>query len=57
MAVAHTILLIAYRLLLDQTEYQDLGANYFDERDRDAVLRRSLRRIQQLGYRVTVEAA
>ena len=57
MAVAHTILLIAYRLLRDGTHYHDLGPTYFDERDREAVLRRSVRRIQQLGYRVTIEEA
>jgi transposase len=57
MAVGHTILVVAYHLLRDQTDYQDLGGNYFDERNRETVLRRSLRRIEQLGYRVTLEAA
>ncbi len=57
MAVAHSILVVAYHLLRNQTEYQDLGDNYFDERNRVAVLRRSLKRIEQLGYRVTLEAA
>jgi transposase len=57
MAVAHTILIIVYYLLKRGTEYQDLGPNYFDERDRQAVVRRSVRRIEQLGYKVTVDAA
>lgn len=57
MAVAHTILVIAYHLLRDQTDYHDLGPNYFDQRDRAAVLRRAIRRIHQLGYRVTIEEA
>ena len=57
MALAHTILVIVYHLLRDQTEYRDLGPNYFDERDREAVVRRSVRRIEQLGFKVTVEAA
>ena len=33
-AVAHTILIIAYHLIKDGTTYQDLGPNYFDERDK-----------------------
>jgi hypothetical protein len=57
MALAYTILSIAYYLLKRGTEYQDLGPNYFDERDREAVVRRSVRRIEQLGHKVTVGAA
>jgi hypothetical protein len=30
-----------------------LGANYFDERDRQAVARRLIRRLEALGYDVT----
>jgi transposase len=56
-AVAHTILIIAYRIIRDGTTYEDLGSNYYDERDRQATLRRSLQRLQRLGYKVTVEAA
>jgi transposase len=56
-AVAHSLLVIIYHLLRDGTFYADLGANYFDERDRDATVRRSVRRIERLGFRVTVEAA
>jgi transposase len=56
-AVAHSILVIVYQLLKRGTNYEDLGPNYFDERDRDAVIRRSVRRIEQLGMRVTVTAA
>jgi len=33
-AVAHTILIIAYHIIRDGTTYDDLGSNYFDERDR-----------------------
>jgi hypothetical protein len=29
-----------------------LGANYFDERDREDVKRRAVRRLEQLGYQV-----
>jgi transposase len=54
-AVGHTILVIAYHLLTRQTDYQDLGAQYFDIRDRLAVERRLVRRLEALGYKVSLD--
>jgi transposase len=54
MAVGHTILTISYYLLTRHTTYQDLGPNYFDERDREGVKRRAVRRLEQLGYQVAL---
>jgi transposase len=54
-AVGHTILVIAYHLLKEETTYQELGSNYFDERDRQAVKRRAIERLEGLGYKVTIE--
>jgi transposase len=51
-AVAHTILVSAYHILRDGTIYRELGGNYFDERDRGAVERRLVRRLEQLGNQV-----
>lgn len=56
-AVGHTILVIAYHMLRRQTIYQELGSNYFDEREREGVERRLVRRLEGLGYTVTVERA
>jgi len=56
-AVAHSILVIIYNLLQRGTTYQDLGGNYFDERDRQTAVRRAIQRLQRLGYKVTLEAA
>jgi transposase len=53
-AVGHSILVIAYHVLTRNTIYQDLGANYFDERDHRAVERRLVKRLEKLGYDVTV---
>lgn len=52
MAVAHSILVIVYHVLTRREPYRDLGVNYFDERDRAAVERRTIRRLERLGYRV-----
>ena len=54
-AVGHTILIIAYALLQRPDPYQDLGPHYFDERDRHAVERRCVRRLEALGFKVTLE--
>jgi len=55
-AVGHSILKIAYHLLKDPSAtYQDLGGNYFDERDRSGVERRLVRRLEQLGYEVSLQ--
>lgn len=56
-AVAHSILVAIYYLLRDGTEYRDLGGDYFEQRSKEAIVRRSVRRLEQLGYRVTVEPA
>ena len=52
MAVGHALLVTAYHMLTRKEPYRDLGANYFDERDRTAVERRTIRRLERLGYRV-----
>ena len=56
MAVGHSILKRVYHLLKDPSAtYQDLGGNYFDERDRTGVERRLVRRLEQLGYEVSLQ--
>jgi transposase len=54
-AVGHTILVIAYHLLVRGRDYQDLGAAYYDQHDQAAVQRRLVRRLQALGYDVQLE--
>lgn len=54
-AVAHSMLIAIYHLIKDGTVYQDLGPNHFDELDRQRITHRALRRLQALGYLVTLE--
>jgi transposase len=56
-AVAHSILIIAYHVLTEGTVYRDLGGNDFDERDRHAVERRLVHRLEGLGYTVSLQPA
>jgi len=55
-ATGRHILIAVYMILRDsETVFEDLGVDYFDQRDPSAVVRREIRRLQSLGYRVTVE--
>jgi transposase len=56
-AVAHAILVTIYHLLKDGTYYRDLGADHFDRRDRDALVRSNVRRLERLGYHVSLSPA
>jgi transposase len=54
-AVAHALLIIAYRVIRDATEYHDLGADYFDTLDPSRLKRRLVKRLEGLGFQVTLE--
>ncbi|HET9922373.1 MAG TPA: IS110 family transposase, partial [Ktedonobacteraceae bacterium] len=55
MAVAHSILVIIYHLLMDRTSYQERGETFFEERDRQAIEKRLIRQLERLGNQVTIE--
>jgi transposase len=57
MAVGHTILVIIYHVLCDQEGYHELGGHYFEERDRQAIEKRLVRRLEKLGYEVSLKSA
>jgi transposase len=54
-AVAHSLLVLVYALLTQQQAYHELGGQYFDERDRQAVQRRLVRRLEALGSAVSLQ--
>ena len=54
-AVAHSILTIVYHVLTDRQPYADLGGDYFDRRDQQAVQRRLVHRLEALGYTVSLQ--
>jgi transposase len=57
-ALAHSILVIAYHILQeDGTVYRDLGPSYVDERNKEAATKRTVKRLERLGYKVTLEPA
>ncbi len=54
-ALAHRILIIIYHVITTGQPYQELGPAYHDARDRSQIVQRAIRRLERLGYRVTVQ--
>ncbi len=50
------LLIAVYHVLKDGVVFQDLGPTHFERRNQEAIVRRSLHRLEALGYKVTVEA-
>ena len=57
LAVAHTILVMMYHMLSRRTSYSDLGCAYFDHQNIQHVVRRSVNRLENLGYKVSLVPA
>ncbi len=53
-ALAHRILIIIYHLLKDRQSYRELGPGHADEQALESSKRWALRRLEQLGYTVTL---
>jgi transposase len=56
-AVAHSILVICYHIIKRKVPYQELGGDYFDKRRPEATAKRLMKRLEQLGFNITVEPA
>jgi hypothetical protein len=57
LAVAHAILVSLYHMLKTGTVYEELGPMHFDRLHEAAIARRAVKRLEALGYRVSVEKA
>jgi transposase len=56
-AVAASMLTAAYFILRDNVPYRELTASHFDLRDRHRAVHRLVRRLENLGYKVSLQAA
>lgn len=56
-AVAHSMAIAIYHMLKSKTAYQELGANFFDTINPIKALNRLTKRIESLGYHVSVTVA
>jgi len=57
LAVASSMLTAVYFMLRDGVEYHDLGAHYFEYRNKEQLTKRLLQRLRDLGVAVEVKAA
>jgi transposase len=51
-AVAHSVLVIAYHILTKREPYQDLGPDYFRQRNKEQQAQRFVRQLERMGYHV-----
>ena len=57
LAVAHRMLIIAWHIIQDGTVYEELGGNHYDRLHPDRSARRLIKRLEQIGFQVTVKNA
>ena len=56
-AVAHSLLVVIYHVLSTGRSFEDLGFDYFNDREADKIARHHIRRLEALGYTVTKKDA
>lgn len=54
-ATARQMLLVIYRVLATGEHYKDLGANFYDTRNKDRAVRAHVKKLTQLGFTVKLE--
>ncbi|HEY6410459.1 MAG TPA: transposase [Ktedonobacteraceae bacterium] len=54
-AVSHSLIVIIYHMLRDELDYRDLGADFFMKLDASRQRDTAIKRLQALGYKVTLE--
>jgi transposase len=53
-AVSHSVLIILYHMLREGKPYSDLGPDYFEKLEATRIERYHVRRLEQLGFTVTL---
>jgi len=56
-AVGHKMLIMCYHILKHKVPYKELGGNYLDERRRNRITKSYIKRLNSLGYTVTLKEA
>ena len=56
-AVAHSMLIIAYYVLKTGQGYRELGGNYLEQINKEQLQRYLVKRLERLGLRVSIESA
>jgi transposase len=56
LAVAHSMLVMAYDMIQRQEPYREAGADFFDRLQPEDTARRLVKRLESLGYHVTLQS-
>lgn len=54
-AVGHKILIAAYFILKDKTQYKELGYEFLENKNKDKKIKRHLKMLRELGVEVDVK--
>ena len=57
MAVAHSIVVILHHLTRTGQGFMDMGQHYFEQRDRAAIARQLMRRLERLSLKIAGQAS
>ncbi len=57
LAVAHAMLVMAYDMIQRREPYRDAGADFFDRLQPEDTARRLVKRLESLGYHVTLQSS
>jgi transposase len=54
-SVAHSLLVMIYHILKNRVPYREIGADYFDQLNRESLKKRCVSRLQSIGFQVNLE--
>lgn len=57
MAVGHKILIACYHILKNKMEYKELGSDHLDNRKKDKLAKRYIKRLSELGFDMEIKKA
>ena len=55
--VAHSIVVILYHVIRTGQGFKDMGQHYFEQRNRPAIARQLMHRLERLGLKIAVQAS
>ncbi len=55
--VAHSIVVILYHVIRTGQGFMDMGQHYFEQRNRPAIARQLMHRLERLGLKIAVQAS
>ena len=56
-AAVRSFLVMTYHILKKRETYKELGSDYFNQRKKDSIIKNSIKRLESLGLKITIETA